>query len=101
MIFCGTYLCKKHYLCAMKIVSYNTNGIRAALKKDLIAWLETENPDIICIQETKAQPAQIPVELFHETGYTHCAWYSAEKLGYSGVGILSKVAPDFIETGCG
>ncbi len=84
----------------MKIISYNTNGIRAALKKDLVAWLKTENPDIICIQETKAQPEQIPVELFHEIGYTHCHWFSAQKLGYSGVGILSKIAPNFVEKGC-
>ncbi len=85
----------------MKIVTYNTNGIRAALKKDLIEWLKGENPDIICIQETKAQAEQIPVELFHEAGYLHCHWFSAQKLGYSGVGIISKVAPDFVEKGCG
>ncbi|NOU59850.1 exodeoxyribonuclease III [Marinifilum caeruleilacunae] len=81
-----------------KIISYNVNGIRAALGKDLIGWLKEENPDILLIQETKAQPEQIESHLFEELGY-HCYWFSAEKKGYSGVGILSKEKPDAIVTG--
>lgn len=81
-----------------KIISYNVNGIRAALGKDLIGWLKAENPDILLIQETKAQPEQIESHLFEELGY-HCYWFSAEKKGYSGVGIVTKEKPDQIVTG--
>jgi len=81
-----------------KIISYNVNGIRAALGKDLIGWLKKENPDILLIQETKAQPEQIESHLFEELGY-HCYWFSAEKKGYSGVGILTKEKPDSVVTG--
>jgi exodeoxyribonuclease III len=85
----------------MKLVSYNLNGIRAATKKGLTEWLTQEQPDIIAFQELKAQPAQIPVELLHDAGYAHCHWFAAQKPGYSGVGIVSKVAPDYVEAGCG
>ena len=61
-----------------KIISYNVNGIRAALKKGFYNWLKEENPDIICIQETKAQPEQIDSVLFETLGY-HYYWYSAQK----------------------
>jgi len=83
-----------------KIISYNVNGIRAAIKKGFMDWLEATQPDIICIQETKAQPDQIPVGEFEFADYRHY-WHSAEKKGYSGVGILSKEEPDHIEIGCG
>ena len=82
----------------MKIVTYNVNGIRAAIKKGLLDWLQEENPDIICIQETKAQPDQVPVEVFEELGY-HAYWNSAEKKGYSGVLTLSKSEADKVVTG--
>lgn len=83
-----------------KIISYNVNGIRAALKKGFADWLIKENPDIVCIQETKAQPEQIDSELFGELGYKSY-WFSATKKGYSGVGIMSKEKPDHIEYGMG
>ncbi len=83
-----------------KIISYNVNGIRAALKKGFAEWLKEENPDIVCIQETKAQPEQIDSELFKSLGY-HSYWFSAQKKGYSGVGILTKIKPDHIEYGMG
>jgi exodeoxyribonuclease-3 len=83
-----------------KILSYNVNGIRAALKKDFIGWLKSENPDILGIQETKAQPEQIDDELFKKLGY-HCYWFSAQKKGYSGVGILTKIKPKHVEYGMG
>ncbi len=82
----------------MKILSYNVNGIRAALKKDFTGWLKTENPDIVCIQETKAQPEQIEDTLFNELGY-EAFWFSAKKKGYSGVGILTKIKPDNVVYG--
>ncbi len=84
----------------MEIVSYNVNGIRAALKKGFLEWLASHNPSIICIQETKAQESQIDTPLFEELGY-HCYWFSAEKKGYSGVGILTKEKPENIEYGIG
>ncbi len=84
----------------MYIVSYNVNGIRAALAKELPAWLDAESPDVVCIQESKAQPEQIPVERFEERGY-RSYWHSAERKGYSGVGILCKKKPDHVEYGMG
>lgn len=84
----------------MKIVSYNLNGIRAAIKKGLVEFLAENDFDIVGFQELKAMPEQIPVEVFEALGY-HCHWFSAQKKGYSGVGLLSKVKPDLVETGCG
>lgn len=82
----------------MKIISYNVNGIRAALKKDFTEWLLAENPEVLCLQETKAQPEQVDTLHFAELGYTSYL-HSAEKKGYSGVGILTKVAPDNVVVG--
>lgn len=84
----------------MRIISYNVNGIRAAVSKGFLEWLKEESPDVICIQETKAQPEQIDSSAFEALGY-HCYWYSAEKKGYSGVGILSKRKPIHVEYGMG
>ncbi len=81
-----------------KIISYNVNGIRAALKKGFADWLKDENPDIVCIQESKAQPEQIDSLLFEFLGYKSY-WFSAQKKGYSGVGILTKQEPDKIVYG--
>lgn len=82
----------------MKIISYNVNGIRAALSKDFKAWMMDENPDILCLQETKAQPDQIDTLLFAELGYTSYL-HSAQKKGYSGVAILTKKSPDNVVIG--
>lgn len=84
----------------MKIVTYNVNGIRAAMKKGFIEWLKNENPDIVCIQETKAQGDQIPIFDFTEAGY-YMYSFSAQKKGYSGVAILCKKEPDYVEYGMG
>jgi len=81
-----------------KIISYNLNGIRAAITKNFVEWLKAENPDVICIQETKAQPEQIENKLFETLGYK-CYWFSAQKKGYSGVGILTKQTPDNVVYG--
>jgi len=82
----------------MKIVSYNVNGVRAAINKDLAGWIKKENPDVLCLQETKAQPEQIDTMLFAELGYTTYL-HSAEKKGYSGVAILTKKTPDNVVIG--
>jgi exodeoxyribonuclease III len=84
----------------MKIITYNVNGLRAAIGKGFIEWLKIVNPDIICLQETKAQPDQIPVLEFEEAGY-QCFMHSAEKKGYSGVAILTKPKPDHVHYGLG
>lgn len=84
----------------MKIISYNVNGIRAALGKDLTGWLKAADADVVCFQETKAQPEQIPNELFEDLGYS-CYWFSAQKKGYSGVGIITRIKPDKVKTGMG
>ncbi|WP_394974616.1 exodeoxyribonuclease III [uncultured Croceitalea sp.] len=85
----------------MKIVSYNVNGIRAALNKGFIEWLQSVNPDVVCIQETKAMKEQVDVMLFEEVGYKYHYWFSAQKKGYSGVALLCKQEPNHIEYGTG
>ena len=84
----------------MKIISYNVNGIRAAINKGFIDWLRESNTDVICIQETKANKEQVEINLLEKIGY-HNYWFSAQKKGYSGVGILSKIKPNNIEYGTG
>ena len=76
----------------MKIVTYNINGIRAALRKGLDEWLKSIDPDIICLQEIKARKEQFDSSIFTNLGY-HCYWYSAQKPGYSGTAILCKEKP--------
>ena len=77
----------------MNIISYNVNGIRAALKKGFADWLKIESPDIICIQETKAHKNQVDTNVFEYLGYNQY-WFSAEKRGYSSVAIFSKIKPN-------
>lgn len=84
----------------MKIISYNVNGIRAAVSKGLYDWLEGEQPDILCLQEIKATEDQIDLLSLQGLGYNYY-FHSAEKKGYSGVGILSKQVADKIEIGIG
>ncbi len=86
----------------MKIISYNINGIRAAATKGLLKWLEATQADVVCFQEVKALASQIPdvLGLIEHLGYHHY-WFPAEKKGYSGVAILSKVQPKHVEYGCG
>ena len=85
----------------MKIISYNVNGIRAALKKGFIDWLVSTNADVVCLQEIKAQEDQLDLSVFHDAGYNYCYWYSAQKKGYSGVAILSKTEPKNVVYGTG
>ena len=85
----------------MKIISYNVNGIRAAINKGFLDWLKATNADIVCLQEIKATPDQISNLLeIEELGYRHF-WYPAKKKGYSGTAILTKILPEHVEYGCG
>ncbi len=85
----------------MKIISYNVNGIRAAINKGFIDWLKSANPDVICLQEIKAMKEQLELDMFEESGYNYHYWFSAQKKGYSGVAILSKIKPNHVEYGTG
>ncbi len=85
----------------MKIISYNVNGIRAAIKKGFIDWLEKTNADVVCLQEIKATPDQFDQEPFENLGYKFNSWFPAVKKGYSGVAILSKVEPKNVTFGTG
>ncbi|MDY0315497.1 MAG: exodeoxyribonuclease III, partial [Bacteroidales bacterium] len=84
----------------MKIISFNLNGIRSAVSKGFYDWLKTESPDILCVQEIKAQKTQIEVNKFKELGYNSII-HSAVKPGYSGVAIFSKKPADYVEIGIG
>jgi exodeoxyribonuclease-3 len=85
----------------MKIISYNVNGIRAAMKKGFVEWLKSANPDVICLQEIKAMKEQVDIEAIENAGYKYNYWFSAQKKGYSGVAILSKIEPKHVEYGTG
>jgi exodeoxyribonuclease-3 len=85
----------------MKIISFNLNGIRSAINKGLFDWLEKENPDVFCVQETKAQPEQIDTFAFQSLGYGHQLIHSALKKGYSGVAVFSKQKPGYSAAGIG
>ena len=84
----------------MRIVSYNVNGIRAAIKKGWIEWLKEYPIDVLCVQETKASENDVDLQIFKSLGY-HISWLAAQKKGYSGVAIFSKVKPDFVQLGSG
>jgi exodeoxyribonuclease-3 len=82
----------------MKIISWNVNGIRAADKKGLFNWFKKEIPDILCLQEIKAMPEQVPPYLRNPPGY-HSFWNPAEKKGYSGVLVYTKEKPKKVKKG--
>ena len=84
----------------MRVLSYNVNGIRAALKKGFADWLQGADPDVLCIQETKALQEQVDTGVFEDLGYHHY-WFSAQKKGYSGVAILTKKEPNKVVYGSG
>ncbi|MBZ4189940.1 exodeoxyribonuclease III [Niabella beijingensis] len=84
----------------MRIISYNVNGIRAAIKKGFIEWLKTDPADVICVQETKASKTDVDTTLLHDLGYED-HWFSAQKKGYSGVAVFTRIKPDNIVYGTG
>ena len=83
-----------------KIISYNVNGLRAALNKRFIDWVQSENPDILCLQETKLQEGQIDTSVFEKLGYYNF-WHHARKKGYSGISLLTKQKPFNVNYGIG
>lgn len=84
----------------MRIITYNVNGIRAAMNKGLIQWIKASQPDVLCLQEIKATPDQVDTSELESLGY-HLYWYPAQKKGYSGVAIFTKIIPSHVEYGCG
>ena len=84
----------------MKLISWNVNGIRAAVKKGFLEYLEDVNPDIICIQETKAHKEQLTADILNDHGY-YTYWHSGVKKGYSGVSTFCKEEPFYIQQGIG
>lgn len=82
----------------MKLVSWNVNGVRAAYKKGFADWFRKENADVVCLQETKAQPDQLDPEVLNPMGY-HGEWHWGEKKGYCGVATFSRHAPLKVERG--
>jgi exodeoxyribonuclease-3 len=84
----------------LRVLSYNVNGIRAALKKGFADWLQAADPDVLCIQETKALQEQVDTGVFEDLGYHHY-WFSAQKKGYSGVAIFTKKEPNKVVYGSG
>ena len=84
----------------MKLISWNVNGIRAAVKKGFLDYLHNEQPDILCIQESKAHKEQLSAEILNDHGYYNY-WHSGQKKGYSGVATFSKKEPLFIQEGIG
>jgi len=83
----------------MRIATYNVNGIKARLPR-LLEWLDEQKPDIICLQETKARAEDVNVTPLHQLGFSDY-WFSAEKKGYSGVAVFTKIKPDRVELGNG
>jgi exodeoxyribonuclease-3 len=85
----------------MRILSWNVNGLRAALNKGFLQWMKKDSPDILCIQETKAHPDQLSEDILNPDGY-YSYWDSSTlKKGYSGVATFSKEKPIKVETGLG
>lgn len=84
----------------MRILTLNCNGIRSAARKGLFDWLPSQSPDVVCLQETKAQVHQLKDDDFRPDGY-HCYYFDAERKGYSGVAAFSKTKPDRVIRGFG
>jgi exodeoxyribonuclease-3 len=84
----------------MKLISWNVNGVRAVVKKGFLDWLEQAQPDILCLQETKAHVDQLTAEILTDHGY-HTYWHSGERRGYSGVATFCKEEPLYVQEGLG
>jgi exodeoxyribonuclease-3 len=84
----------------MKVITVNTNGIRAAARKGFFDWLLKQQADVVCIQETKAQIDQLSDAVFHPEGY-HCYYFDAEKKGYSGTALYCRKKPNKVIRGLG
>ena len=90
-----------HFPVPVKIITFNANGLRSATSKGFFDWFATQQADVLCIQETKAQEHQLAEECFRPAGYS--AWFrdASTKKGYSGVGVYSRRPPDKVIRGFG
>lgn len=84
----------------MRIISYNVNGIRSAINKGFVDWLSTDPADVVCLQEVKAEQTQIDPAPFNALGF-EIHWFAAQKRGYSGVAVFTKIRPDNVFYGTG
>jgi len=84
----------------MKLISWNVNGVRAVVKKGFLDWLDQEQPDILCLQETKAHVDQLTAEILTDHGY-NTYWHSGDRRGYSGVATFCKEEPLYVQEGLG
>jgi exodeoxyribonuclease III len=84
----------------MRIITLNANGIRSAERKGFFTWMQQQNADIICLQETKAQTHQLDADIFCPNDY-HCFYHDAEKKGYSGVALFCRKQPNAVINGLG
>src|SRR5688572_5336996 len=84
----------------MRIITLNANGIRSAGSKGVFRWAAAQEPDVVCVQETKAQIDQLSDDMYRPRGY-HCYYFDAQKKGYSGVAIYAKRKPDCVVVGYG
>ena len=84
----------------MRIFSWNVNGLRAVVKKGFFDWLESEGPDVVCLQEIKARTEDLDEKILNPKGY-HAFWNPAERKGYSGVAIFTKKKPVAVHLGLG
>lgn len=84
----------------MRVITLNANGIRSAAQKGFFDWLTTQNADVVCLQETRAQSTQLQHVQFHPSNY-HCYHYDAQRKGYSGVALYARREPDEVIYGFG
>ena len=84
----------------MRIITLNANGIRSAARKGFFDWLERQDADVVCVQETKCQREQVTDTTFHPAGF-HCHYFDATRKGYSGVALFSRARPDDVVVGYG
>lgn len=82
----------------MRIISYNVNGLRSAMSKGFADWLKTDPCDIVCLQEIKAEKENVDYKQIEDLGF-YTYWFSAQKKGYSGVAIFTKIKPDHVVYG--
>jgi exodeoxyribonuclease-3 len=85
----------------VKIASWNVNGIRACEQKGLLDWVKSEDPDVVCFQEVRAEPAQMSEAVVRPEGYEAIWHHATSKKGYSGVGVWTKAKPESVQIGCG
>jgi exodeoxyribonuclease-3 len=84
----------------LNLYSWNVNGLRAVAQKGVLEWLEQTQPDVLGIQETKCHPDQLPEAVRRPPGY-HTYWAAADRKGYSGVALYSRIEPLSVQIGLG